>query len=113
MPEMENPKTSRSTAKGKLTRIEKYVNEDTIEKNINDLTIRLNALENIIKDFDKAQAGVESMPGIELPDEEDERDSFEGLQKLTLLFRKLKIRNRRSQQVHLSVRYQIQIAMIL
>jgi hypothetical protein len=63
MPEMENPKTSRSTAKGKLTRIEKYVNDDTIEKNINDLTIRLNALENIVKDFDKAQAGVESMPG--------------------------------------------------
>jgi hypothetical protein len=54
MPEMENPKTSRSTAKGKLTRIEKYVNDDTIEKNINDLTIRLNALENIVKDFDKA-----------------------------------------------------------
>jgi hypothetical protein len=78
MPEMENPKTSRSTAKGKLTRIEKYVNDDTIEKNINDLTIRLNALENIVKDFDKAQAGVESMPGIELADEEDERDSFEG-----------------------------------
>ncbi|XP_068916892.1 uncharacterized protein [Tenebrio molitor] len=49
MPEMENPKTSRSTAK-----------------------------ENIVKDFDKAQAGVESMPGIELADEEDERDSFEG-----------------------------------
>jgi hypothetical protein len=78
MPEMENPKTSRSTAKGKLTRIEKYVNDHTIEKNRNDLTIRLNALENIVKHFDKAQVGVESMPGIELADEEDERDSLEG-----------------------------------
>jgi hypothetical protein len=64
MPEMENPKTSRSTAKGKLTRIEKYVNDDTIEKNIHDLTIRLNLVENALKDFEKAQSGVESLPGI-------------------------------------------------
>jgi hypothetical protein len=77
MPEMENPKTSRSTAKGKLTRIEKYVNDDTIEKNIHDLTIRLNLVENALKDFEKAQCGVESLPGIVLTDEEDERDSFE------------------------------------
>jgi hypothetical protein len=79
MPEMENPKTSRSTAKGKLTRMEKYVNDDTIDKKINDLTVGLKFLDEILKDFDKAQLRVEMMPGNVLTDEENdnERDSFE------------------------------------
>jgi ABC-type uncharacterized transport system ATPase subunit len=79
MPEMDNPKTSRSTAKGKLTRMEKYVYDFTIDKKINDLTVGLKFLDEILKDLDKAQLRVEMMPGNVLTDEENDnkRNSFE------------------------------------
>jgi hypothetical protein len=66
-------------AKAKLSRMEKYVYDVTIEKKINDLTIGLKLLDEILKDFDKAQLRVEMMPGSVLTDEENdnERDSFE------------------------------------
>jgi hypothetical protein len=59
--------------------MEKYVYDVTIEKKINDLTAGLKFLDEILKDFDKAQLRVEMMPGSVLTDEENdnERDSFE------------------------------------
>jgi hypothetical protein len=59
--------------------MEKYVYDVTIEKKINDLTVGLKFLEEILKDFDKAQLRVEIMPGSILTDEENdnERDFFE------------------------------------
>jgi hypothetical protein len=40
--------------------MEKYVYDVTIEKKINDLTIGLKFLDEILKDFDKAQLRVDA-----------------------------------------------------